>query len=90
MDGIFAGNDLMAIGALKALQRMGIGVPDNAVTTYDYSTPATRDVYRQTHRVRKERLGGAGVYPGAGGILISRLHHPESLVAIDVTASRHP
>jgi len=63
---------------------------DQAVTTYDYSTPATRSVYRKTHRVRKERLGGAGVYPGAGGILMSRLHHPESLVAIEVTASRHP
>ncbi|MFV2010847.1 MULTISPECIES: Rid family hydrolase [unclassified Micromonospora] len=63
---------------------------DAAVTTYDYSTPATREVYRRTHRVRAERLGGAGVYPGAGGILMSRLHHPDALVAIDVTASRHP
>jgi len=27
VDGIFAGNDLMAIGALKALQRRGINVP---------------------------------------------------------------
>ncbi|WP_111719561.1 RidA family protein [Homoserinimonas sp. OAct 916] len=71
------------------LQRAGMSI-DQAVTTYDYSTPATRDVYKGTHRVRKERLGGAGVYPGAGGILMSRLHHPESLIAIDVTASRHP
>ena len=63
---------------------------DDAVTTYDYSTPETRSVYRKTHRVRKELLGGAGVYPGAGGILMSRLHHPGQLVAIDVTASRHP
>jgi enamine deaminase RidA (YjgF/YER057c/UK114 family) len=63
---------------------------DAAVTTYDYTTPATRDVYRKTHRPRKERLGGAGVFPGAGGILISRLHHREQLVALDVTASRHP
>jgi enamine deaminase RidA (YjgF/YER057c/UK114 family) len=63
---------------------------DAAVTTYDYTTPATRDTYRKTHRPRKERLGGAGVFPGAGGILISRLHHPEQLVALDVTASRHP
>jgi len=30
------------------------------------------------------------VYPGAGGILMSRLHHPDALVALDVTASRHP
>ncbi|MEV0720051.1 Rid family hydrolase [Asanoa sp. NPDC050611] len=63
---------------------------DAAVTTYDYTTPATRDVYRRTHRARKERLGGAGVFPGAGGILMSRLHHPDALVALDVTASRHP
>lgn len=72
----------------ELLRRTGLSL-DNAVTTYDYSTPETRDEYRKSHRVRKERLGGAGVYPGAGGILMSRLHHPESLVAIDVTASRH-
>ncbi|MFB4309461.1 RidA family protein [Actinomadura sp. GTD37] len=71
------------------LRKAGLSL-DNAVTTYDYSTPASRDMYRKTHRVRKERLGGAGVHPGAGGILMSRLHHPEALVAIDVTASRHP
>jgi enamine deaminase RidA (YjgF/YER057c/UK114 family) len=62
---------------------------DHVVTTYDYSTPATRESYRKTHRVRQERLGGAGVYPAAGGILMSRLHAPGVTVAIDVTASRH-
>ena len=71
------------------LRQVGLSL-DNAVTTYDYSTPGTREVYRKTHRVRKELLGKGGVYPGAGGILMSRLHHPEQLVAIDVTASRHP
>ncbi|GAA0715561.1 RidA family protein [Dactylosporangium roseum] len=73
----------------ELLRAAGLSI-DAAVTTYDYSTPETRTVYRKAHRVRKERLGGAGVYPGAGGILMSRLHHPESLVVIDVTASRHP
>jgi Putative translation initiation inhibitor, yjgF family len=73
----------------QLLRQAGLSL-DNAVTTYDYSTPATRDVYRKSHHVRKERLGGAGVYPGAGGILMSRLHHPDQLVALDVTASRHP
>ena len=29
-------------------------------------------------------------FPGAGGILMSQLHHPEILIAIDVTASRLP
>lgn len=73
----------------ELLDAVGLSL-DDAVTTYDYSTPETRDDYRRTHRVRKERLGGAGVYPGAGGILMSRLHVPDQLVAIDVTASRHP
>lgn len=70
------------------LSAVGLSL-DNAVTTYDYSTPATREVYRKTHRVRTERLGRGGVFPGAGGILMSRLHHPDALVALDVTASRH-
>jgi enamine deaminase RidA (YjgF/YER057c/UK114 family) len=73
----------------ELLAAVGLSL-DAAVTTYDYTTPATRDVYRRTHRVRAERLGGAGVYPGAGGILMSRLHRPDALVALDVTASRHP
>jgi enamine deaminase RidA (YjgF/YER057c/UK114 family) len=68
---------------------VGLSLAD-AVTTYDYTTPATRDVYRRTHRARMERLGGAGVFPGAGGILMSRLHRPGVLVALDVTASRLP
>ncbi len=41
-------------------------------------------------KIRMERLGGAGIYPGAGGILMSRLHTPEILVAMDVTANRLP
>ena len=88
--GDFAGQYAWCLDrAGELLERVGLSL-DHAVTTYDYSTPETRSVYRQTHRIRKERLGGAGVYPGAGGILMSRLHHPDALVAIDVTASRHP
>lgn len=73
------------------LEQVGLDL-GHAVTTYDYSTPETRSVYRSTHEVRKELLGhnAGGVYPGAGGILMSRLHAPGQLVAIDVTASRHP
>jgi enamine deaminase RidA (YjgF/YER057c/UK114 family) len=88
--GDFVGQYAYCLDRADALLREAGLSLDNAVTTYDYSTPATREVYRKSHRVRKERLGGAGVYPGAGGILVSRLHHPEALVAIDVTASRHP
>lgn len=62
----------------------------NAVTTYDYSTPETRTIYGKASRVRKELLGGAGVFPGAGGILMSQLHKPGVLIAIDIVASKHP
>lgn len=73
------------------LEAVGLDL-GHAVTTYDYSTPESRADYRSTHRVRKELLGhnAGGVYPGAGGILMSRLHAPGQLVAIDVTASRQP
>lgn len=88
--GDFVGQYAYCLDRADALLRdTGLSL-DNAVTTYDYSTPETRDEYRRSHRVRKERLGGAGVYPGAGGILMSRLHAPGVLVAMDVTASRHP
>ena len=73
----------------RRLRALGLSI-DQAVTTFDYSTPETRDVYRRTHRERKQRLGGAGILPGAGGILMSRLRHPGQLVALDVTASRLP
>jgi len=73
-------------GAL--LDRIGMNL-GQAVTTYDFSTPATREIYPKSGRARKELLGGGGVFPGAGGILMSRLHHPEILVAVDITASRH-
>jgi enamine deaminase RidA (YjgF/YER057c/UK114 family) len=69
----------------------GVGLSlDAAVTTHDYSTPATRADYPKASRVRRERLGGAGVYPGAGGVLMNRLHAPGVLVALNVVASRHP
>lgn len=71
------------------LRQAGLSLA-NAVTTYDYSTPESRSVYRKTHPVRQALLGGSGVYPGAGGIVMSRLHREGQLVAIDVTASRHP
>ncbi|TDY46581.1 LacI family transcriptional regulator [Alicyclobacillus sacchari] len=44
VDGIFAGNDLMAIGALQAAANLGIRVPDNlAVVGYD-NIPSTHYV----------------------------------------------
>ena len=73
--------------AAELLVRVGLGL-GNVVRTVDYSTPATREVYRKMHRPRMELLGP--VYPGAAGILMSRMHRPGVLVALDVTASRDP
>ncbi|MFI6949818.1 RidA family protein [Streptomyces sp. NPDC050422] len=73
----------------RLLKSAGLSL-DHAVTTFDYTTPATRRAYPACSGPRRELLGGAGVFPGAGGILMSRLHAPGILVALDVTASRHP
>ncbi|MFD7432138.1 RidA family protein [Streptomyces sp. NPDC059818] len=73
----------------RLLKSAGLSL-DHAVTTFDYTTPATRRAYPGCAGPRRELLGGAGVFPGAGGILMSRLHAPGILVALDVTASRHP
>jgi enamine deaminase RidA (YjgF/YER057c/UK114 family) len=59
----------------------------NIVKTLDYTTPATLSDYKRTGRVRKDMLGP--VYPGAAGILLTRLQHPRALISLDVVASRH-
>lgn len=88
--GDFLGQYAWCLDRADALLRdVGLSL-DAAVTTVDFTTPATREVYPRAARVRRERLGGAGVYPGAAGILASRLHAPGVLVALDVTASREP
>ncbi|WP_026263906.1 LacI family DNA-binding transcriptional regulator [Paenibacillus terrigena] len=51
IDGIFAGNDMMAIGALRALQERGIRVPDQVqVIGYD-GIPLTEMVYPELSTV---------------------------------------
>ncbi len=75
--------------AAALLRAVGLSL-DDAVSTCDYSILAARESYGKTHHARKERLGGSGVFPAASGILMSRLHHPGQLVALDVIASRHP
>lgn len=57
------------------------------VNTVDYSTPATRERYPKIGRARKDLLGP--VYPGAAGILMSELHAPGVLCAIDAVASTY-
>lgn len=59
----------------------------HVVKTVDYTTPGTLGQYKATGRVRREMLGP--VYPGAAGILLSRLQTPDTLISLDVIASRH-
>jgi enamine deaminase RidA (YjgF/YER057c/UK114 family) len=56
------------------------------VKTLEYVTPAARATYKGTARVRREHLGP--VYPGAAGILMPRLLHPEALIQYDFIATR--
>ena len=71
--------------AKKMLEKLGLGF-DSIVKTLDYITPEALANYRGTGRVRKEFLGP--VYPGAAGILMPRLLHPEALIQYDFIASR--
>lgn len=71
----------------ELLEQAGLSLA-NLVQTIDYSTPATRERYPKIGRPRKDLLGP--VYPGAAGILMSELHAPGVLCAIDAIASTHP
>jgi enamine deaminase RidA (YjgF/YER057c/UK114 family) len=70
----------------ELLQQAGLDL-SNLVQTVDYSTPATRERYPKTGRARKDLLGP--VYPGAAGILMSELHAPGVLLALDAIATVH-
>ena len=69
----------------RMLAALGLGF-DRVVKTVDYITPAALSTYKGTGRVRKEYLGP--VYPGAAGILMPRLMHPEALIQYDFIATR--
>jgi enamine deaminase RidA (YjgF/YER057c/UK114 family) len=71
----------------ELLEQAGLSL-SNLVQTIDYSTPATRERYPKIGRPRKDLLGP--VYPGAAGILMSELHAPGVLCAVDAIASIHP
>ena len=68
------------------LEKAGLSLA-HLVATTDYSTPETRERYPKTGRARRDLLGP--VYPGAAGILMSRLHAPGVLVAVDAIASTY-
>ena len=69
----------------RMLAALGVGF-DRVVKTCDYLTPAALSTYKGTGRVRKELLGP--VYPGAAGILMPRLVHPDALIQYDFIATR--
>lgn len=69
----------------ELLAAAGLSLAD-VVSTVDYTTAATRDTYPRIARVRRDRLGP--VFPTSAGILMSRLHEPGVLVAVDVVAHR--
>ncbi len=70
----------------ELLESAGLTI-SHLVNTVDYSTPTTRERYPKIGRARKDMLGP--VYPGAAGILMSELHAPGVLCAIDATASTY-
>ncbi len=73
--------------AKDMLAAFGLGL-DRVVKTLDYITPAALADYRGTGKVRKQFLGP--VYPGAAGIIMPRLCHPEALIQYDFIASLDP
>jgi enamine deaminase RidA (YjgF/YER057c/UK114 family) len=71
----------------RMLAAAGLGW-DAVVHTVDYTTPGTLRDYKRTGRIRAERLSAP--YPGAAGILMSRLAHPDALIQLDIIASTEP
>jgi enamine deaminase RidA (YjgF/YER057c/UK114 family) len=69
------------------LAALGLGF-NNLVKTVDYLTPSGLANYKGTGRIRKQHLGP--IYPGAAGLIMSRLVHPEALIQYDFIASRDP
>lgn len=85
-DAVFAGNDMMASGALQALRRAGLRVPEDvAVVGFD-DIPMARHIGLTTVRVRIAELGGRalerlisilGGQSDPGG---QELHKPELVI----------
>lgn len=86
-DGLVAQAETAFDRAGRLLEAAGLGYGSIAKVV-DHTTPATLKEYKHTGRVRRERLGP--VYPASAGILMSRLAHPDALIALDVIASTHP
>ncbi|WP_308163891.1 RidA family protein [Nonomuraea sediminis] len=75
--------------AAELAKAAGIGL-DALVQTIDYTATATRAEYPRCARPRRELLGGAGVHPGAAGILVDHPVAEGAMVTLDAVASRRP
>lgn len=73
----------------EVLFGVGLGL-DALVLTTDYTGSATRADYPRCGRPRRELLGGAGVFPGAAGILVDHAVAPGVAVALDAIAATGP
>lgn len=82
---IVAQTEAIFLKAKTILESLGLGF-DKVVKTNDYLTTAGLADYKRTGRVRKTFLGP--VYPGAAGILMPRLVHPDALIQYDFIATR--
>lgn len=85
-DGIFAANDMMAIGAIEELRSQGINVPGAvAVAGFD-DVPLARHLGVTTARVRIDELGAHAIerlidiIDNGEDSTIQRLHSPELMV----------
>lgn len=82
---VVAQTDYIFSKAKNMLAALGLGM-DRVVKTNDYITTAALANYKLTGKVRRQYLGP--VYPGAAGILMPRLVHPEALIQYDFIATR--
>jgi len=69
----------------KMLSALGLGF-EHVVKTVDYLTLEGLGQYKGTGRIRKQHLGP--IYPGAAGLIMPRLVHPQALIQYDFIASR--
>jgi enamine deaminase RidA (YjgF/YER057c/UK114 family) len=71
--------------AQRTLEALGLGL-DKVVKTTDYVTPAALATYKETARIRKDRLGP--VFPASAGIIMPRLMHADAMIQLDLVATR--
>ena len=71
--------------AQQILKSTGFDLTD-IVKTVDHITPEGLKDYKYTGKVRKEKLGP--IYPGATGILMTKVSEDDSLISVNITAAK--